>query len=121
MAKIICEYGTQNKIGHIVCNIINDTCKYIAYCSQDCKYWCTNNYYNCERRKSEMGKKNKNYTRAIDSIEENFSTDDIAQVEQEVDTTILETPIQEEIIETTEKTDEIKDRPIIYSFKNLKF
>ena len=67
-----------------------------------------------------MGKKNKTYTRATDVFEVITSDDEVAVVEQNVDNTILETPIQEEIIEKTEKQEEITARPIIYSLRELK-
>ena len=100
MAKYICEFGERNQDRNITCTLNkNQGCKYVRYCTQDSFWWCSDEYFKCERRKSEMGKKDRrNYNLREDQIEE---TKEIKkeETEQVIEDPIPETPIKEKIEE----------------------
>lgn len=92
MSKLICEYGNQNQDGIVLCSLIDDNvCKYITYCTQDSKYWCSSRYYNCERRKSKMAKRDRKNNYVGKNKTEEIIDNNVDKIE-----TIVETPIQEE-------------------------
>lgn len=100
MSKYMCEFGIRNEFDSIICTLNeNQGCRYIRYCTQDSRYWCSDEYFKCERRKSEMGKKDRrNYNLREDQIEE---TKEIKkeETEQVIEDPIPETPIKEKIEE----------------------
>lgn len=109
MSKLLCEYGERTKTRGIKCTLEeNQGCKYIRYCTQDSYWWCSEKYYNCARRKSEMENK------ILENIDENiFSTNNVDKIDEEQtvevlkneDETISENIIDE--IKVVEKKEEV--------------
>lgn len=62
MSGNLCPYS--NRVGReLKCTLgESQVCKYVRYCTIDSKWWNSNNFTSCERRKQEMSKnKNRNY------------------------------------------------------------
>ena len=108
MAKYICEFGERNQDRNITCTLNkNQGCKYVRYCTQDSFWWCSDEYFKCERRMSEMGKKDRrNYNLREDQIENQI--EETKEIEKEETEQVIEDPIPETPVEEKIEEQEIK-------------
>ena len=108
MSKYMCEFGIRNEFDSIICTLNeNQGCRYIRYCTQDSRYWCSDEYFKCERRKSEMGKKDRrNYNLREDQIKNQI--EETKEIEKEETEQVIEDPIPETPVEEKIEKQEIK-------------
>ena len=99
MSKYICEFGERNQDRNITCTLNKSQgCKYVRYCTQDSFWWCSDEYFKCERRKSEMGKKDRKNYELKENVVENAEIIKEIKVEDVLEP-VPETPIKEKIEE----------------------
>ena len=105
MAKYICEFGERNQDRNITCTLNkNQGCKYVRYCTQDSFWWCSDEYFKCERRKSEMGKKDRRNYELKENVVEN------AEIIKEIKVEDVLEPIPETTVEEKIEEQEIKKK-----------
>ena len=106
MNKNICEYSEYNKYRKIECKVCeNKPCLYQRYCTQDSTWWCSDAYFQCERRNKAMSKQ-KDLTNSEVVLTEN--------VEEKKEKVISEDVKTEEKVETfSQKSKPSKKQNII--------
>ena len=113
MNKNICEYSEYNNYKKIECKVYeNKPCLYQRYCTQDSKWWCSDKYFECERRKSAMSKK-KNSTNFVDTEHKDAEivfaeAIEVAEVEEVVSEKVEKEEKTVTISQETEPSKEVK-------------